>query len=141
MGGSRPNEHDRERVAQQITDPDVIISQAELDRCRRSVETWHGMMARWRTTEPSPPIGAALYAGYCWLELYCPACRQVARVDLRPLDRHPRTPVHIIAAQCKCQRCGRDAPFPVIQGLHKAPQESAQDTWMRKHGLRAEGEK
>lgn len=60
----------------------------------------------------SPAVGTALTAGYRWLSVYCPGCRQVAAVDLERIDRHPRATLTSLILSLRCQQCEGGAPCP-----------------------------
>lgn len=131
MGGSRSNEHDRNRVARQITDPDAVIGDLERARCVQSVTAWNLLIEAWHTTEPSPSLGTALVARHHYLKVLCRACRQVSFIDLRSLNQHPLTPLTSIVGRLRCySRCDGAGP-PTALGLTSTPPETALEYWMR----------
>jgi hypothetical protein len=58
----------------------------------------------------SPTIGAAITAGYWFLQARCPACRTTGDVDLRTLDWHRGAASALIPA-LSCRSCRPKAPF------------------------------
>ncbi len=135
MGGSRRNENDRKRIAAQITNPDVIVSDAEKRRCIDSVIAYNHQLKAWMEDEPCPSMGVACIAGFGWLEVYCGGCRQVATIDLAGLNAHPLTKVKNIAVRLKCERCRGNGPTAKILSLRKGPHETLAD---RAHRLAQE---
>lgn len=132
MGGSRRNENDRQRVARQINNPDVIVSDAEKQRCREAVDAYHHQLKAWMEDDPSPSLGVACIAGYGWLELYCGGCRTVTSIDLAALNVHPLTKIKNLAFRQRCTWCRGDGPTPKILGLKAGPPETAAEHWKRK---------
>jgi hypothetical protein len=74
---------------------DIIASLSEhaADNARndaaRVIEAWNRRLAAGGPVWFSPTIGAALVAGYRWLEVLCPGCQTIATVDLAAVDRYP----------------------------------------------------
>lgn len=124
---------DREEIARLITEPDMIVTDAERRRCIVSIEAWKEQMLRWHDPNPSPSLGAAVTAGFYWLDVYCGGCRQVATIVLGPkMQYHPQTALTAIAVRWKCSNCRGDGPFPSIKGISSKPPETLHDREQRK---------
>jgi hypothetical protein len=83
----------------------------------RVVERWNAE----RSPLWSPTIRRAITAGTPWLDIYCPGCRASRAIDIRTLDRHPLASVESLVVGLRCSWCPRDAPMPLLTGLHALP--------------------
>jgi hypothetical protein len=92
-------------------------SAAERERCTVIVERWSAAP----THDWSPAIGAALTAGYRWLDVYCDGCRQVKPIDLATVDVHPQTCLTSLILLLRCRQCGGHGPMPQLVGLSRFP--------------------
>ncbi len=132
MGGNRRTEDDRQRIAQRITNPDVIVSEAEKRRCIDSVTAYNLQIKAWHEVEPCPSMGVACIAGYNWMEVYCGGCRQVASIDLAELNVHPLTKVVNIAARLRCERCRGNGPTAKVLELKRSRPETVSERYSRR---------
>lgn len=132
MGGSRRTSHDRQRIARQIMNPDVIVAEAEKRRCVDSVTAYNLQIKAWHEDDPCPSLGVACIAGYGWMEVYCGGCRQISSIDLAGLNVHPLTPVKMVADRLSCRRCNGMAPAAKILELKQRPPETVDDRLRRK---------
>jgi ribosomal protein S27E len=84
--------------------------QAELARVeadKLACEAWNKRMLGYKgPAQPSPMLGDAINAGYCYLEVRCLGCDTHQTV---PLDivRRPRatTPIHELERYMRCKNC------------------------------------
>ena len=88
---------------------------AERRRCELLVQAANNRPSQ----DWSPTVGAALKAGYRWLNVYCAGCGQVAPVDLEAIDRHPWTGLTGLILSLRCDRCQRNGPFPQLLHLSR----------------------
>jgi hypothetical protein len=95
---------------------------ADCRRCERIVEAWN----RRPSHDWSPTIGAALKAGYHWLSVYCPGCRQIAAVDLERIDRHPWAGLTSLILSLRCKRCLGNGPLVQLRGVARLPPDLIQ---------------
>lgn len=96
--------------------------EAERRQCADVMEAWNERARIRRDPDPSPSIGVALTAGFHWLQVYCPGCRQVSQVDLRQVDRHPAASLSSLIPSLSCRRCIGGAPFAKLHGATAARQ-------------------
>jgi len=68
-----------------------------------------------------PTIAAALVAKRPWLTVQCPACLQIAEVDLRRLDRHRDASIQSLIPALSCTRCRPNPPFARLLRLAEWP--------------------
>jgi hypothetical protein len=57
--------------------------------------------------QPSPALGDALNAGYCYLEVKCLGCNTHQTVALDIVRRPKATPVHELERYMRCKDCSR----------------------------------
>src|SRR3954467_1406679 len=92
-----------------------------------AVKKWNGLMERSaprHKPEWSPMVGVAIAARYCFLEAYCPGCRQLKQVDLRKLHRHERTTLYSLIPLLSCKNCQPNPPFARLVKLSEDRWES-----------------
>lgn len=63
------------------------------------------MMAFNGPAQPSPTMGDAINAGFCFLEVNCLGCDTNQTVDLTTIRRDPATPVHELERRMSCRSC------------------------------------
>jgi hypothetical protein len=90
------------------------ISDKAAREARRVVGIWNARHAANRDLWLYPTIGAAIAAECPWLRFHCPACRQIAEVDLRKLDRHRDGKIESLIPALSCRPC---RPFAKLLGL------------------------
>jgi hypothetical protein len=112
--GMRPGDKDLEqeqRAAKRQHDG------AERSLCVKAVTEWNRLMERRYKPPWSPMIGVALAAGFYWLDIWCPGCRQLKQVDLRALARHPQTTLYGLIPELSCRSCQPSPPFAQLVRL------------------------
>jgi len=109
----------REEIARQTR-----IVRDDLEMVANVVEVWNSRLAAGRELFYSPTIRAAILARTPILTFVCPACQVTGSVDLRRLDRHPKTNVTSLIPSLSCRRCVPNAPFARLTGLHKDPADN-----------------
>jgi phage FluMu protein Com len=57
--------------------------------------------------QPSPALGDALNAGYCYLEVKCLGCNTHQTVALDIVRRPKATPIHELERYMRCKDCSR----------------------------------
>jgi len=69
--------------------------EARREADRLSVEAWNKRMLAFKgPAQPSPTLGEALNAGYCYLEVRCLGCDTNTTVALDIIRRPKETPIH-----------------------------------------------
>jgi hypothetical protein len=116
----RDADENREEIARQTR-----IVHDDLEMVGNVIEVWNSRLAAGRELFYSPTIRAAILARAPILTFACPACQVTGSVDLRRLDRHPRTHVTSLIPSLSCQRCGPHPPFAKLTGLHNDPADTA----------------
>ena len=84
---------------------------------RLAVAAWNKRMLGFQgPAQPSPAIGDALNAGYCYLEVKCSGCNTHQTVALDVVRRPKTTPIHELERYMRCRsapRCGA-----ILQARH-----------------------
>jgi hypothetical protein len=62
--------------------------------------------------QPSPALGDALNAGYCYLEVKCLGCNTHQTVALDIVRRPNATPVHELERYMRCRDCSEVRGYP-----------------------------
>jgi hypothetical protein len=78
------------------------------------VTKWNALMERGAARHRpnwSPIIGVAIAARFYFLDVLCPGCRPVKRVDLRTLNRHEQTTLYGLIPKLSCRSCQPHPPF------------------------------
>jgi hypothetical protein len=57
--------------------------------------------------QPSPTLGDALNAGYCYLEVRCLGCDTNQTVALDIVRRPKHTPIHELERYMRCKNCSK----------------------------------
>jgi len=55
------------------------------------------------------------------LDVLCPGCRTIGRIDLRNIDVHPDAPISALIRKLSCRRCSPNPPFAVLGELMPGP--------------------
>ena len=88
-------------------------TEARKEADRLAVEAWNKRMLGFQgPAQPSPALGDALNAGYCYLEMKCLGCNTHQTVALDIVRRQKATPVHELERYMRCKDCSR------LQGGH-----------------------
>jgi len=68
-----------------------------------------------------PTFRAVLTAKRYFLTVWCPACQNIACVDIRPekLRYHPDASINCLIPYLSCKRCCPNPPFAQITGLRR----------------------
>src|SRR4051794_11877927 len=62
--------------------------------------------------QPSPAMGDALNAGYCYLEVRCLGCDTHQTVALNIIRRPKTTPIHELERYMRCKDCSQVRGYP-----------------------------
>jgi len=92
-----------------------------------AITRWNALMQRSPKPRYSPQLGVAITAGFYFLDVWCPGCRQLKQVDLRTLDRHPQTTLFGLIPSLSCRSCQPHPPFARIRSVSAARWESTDD--------------
>ena len=103
--------------------------------CVTAVKEWNRLMERRHKPSWSPMVGVALAANYCFLDVWCPGCRQLKQVDLRKLDRHPQTTLYGLIPKLSCTACQPSPPFAQLVRLTAYAWWSPNKATMPKRGI------
>jgi hypothetical protein len=76
-------------------------------------EAWNKRMLGFRGLQPSPTLGDALNAGYCFLEVRCLGCETHQAVALDTVRRPKSTPIHELERYMHCRDCSRVLGCPL----------------------------
>ncbi|MEY9415111.1 hypothetical protein ABIF69_001553 [Bradyrhizobium japonicum] len=80
---------------------------------RLAVEAWNARMLGFQgPAQPSPTLGDALNAGYCYLEVRCLGCDTNQTVALDIVRRPKCTPVHELERYMRCKDCSQVRGYP-----------------------------
>ena len=80
---------------------------------RLACQAWNmRMLGHQGPAQPSPAIGDALNAGYCYLEVRCLGCDTNQTVALDIVRRPKVTPIHELERYMRCQDCSRLRGYP-----------------------------
>lgn len=88
-------------------------------RAQRIIALWNSAARRGMPAEFFPTFETALTAGCSRLTYCCPACRQMATVNIRRFAEahHPRAPISMLIPQLSCERCCPNPPLAVLVEL------------------------
>src|SRR3984885_36989 len=74
---------------------------------------WNSRMLGYKgPAQPSPTLGAALNAGYAYLEVRCLGCDTNQTVALDIVRRPKTTPVHELERYMRCKDCSKLRGYP-----------------------------
>jgi hypothetical protein len=122
------SDQQRERRDADVNRKDVARQEAvvreDLVEATNVVEVWNSRLAAGRELFFAPSIRATVLGRMPILMFVCPACQVTGSLDLRKLDRHPRTLVTSLIPSLSCRRCVPNAPFAQLTGLRKDPADT-----------------
>jgi len=113
MEDQRRTAAEKEAATRRATDAQV------LEDAERLIAAWNDRQTQRMPMLFAPTIGAALAARYCYLWVYCPACRNMSSIDLRTLDRHHGAAVTSLIPLLSCRSCLPNAPFAELVRLSR----------------------
>jgi hypothetical protein len=104
----------RERIyGAQIRATADRAASARKEADRLACEAWNVRMLGYQgPAQPSPTIGDALNAGYCYLEVRCLGCDTNQTVALDIIRRPKTTPVHQLERYMRCKSCSELRGYP-----------------------------
>jgi hypothetical protein len=71
-------------------------------------KAWNMRMLGYKgPAQPSPLLGDALNAGYCYLEVRCLGCDTNQTVALNVIRRPQTTPIHELERYMRCKQCSK----------------------------------
>jgi hypothetical protein len=80
---------------------------------RLACQAWNKrMLGLQGPAQPSPTIGDALNAGYCYLEVRCLGCDTHQTVALDIIRRPKTTPIHELERYMRCKDCSETRGYP-----------------------------
>ena len=80
---------------------------------RLACEAWNKRMLGFQgPSQPSPAMGAALNAGYLYLEVKCLGCNTHQTVPLNIVRRLKATPIHELERCMRCKNCSQVRSYP-----------------------------
>jgi hypothetical protein len=134
-----PNRYRAERRQAEAAAERAAADPRAVERAQRIVAVWNVRAGRGRPAEFFPTFETALTAG-CWRLTYCcPACRQMATIDIRDFAHahHVRAPISMLVPKLSCERCCPNPPLAVLlelEGLAAAlPIAEAPPGWVWLH--------
>src|SRR5215475_6737453 len=87
--------------------------QARKEADRLACDAWNKRMLGYQgPAQPSPTIGDALNAGYCYLEVRCLGCDTHQTVALDIIRRPKVTPIHELERYMRCKLCSGTRGYP-----------------------------
>jgi len=88
-------------------------TEARKEADRLAVAAWNKRMLGFQgPAQPSPALGDALNAGYCYLEVKCLGCNTHQTVALDIVRRPKATPVHELERYMRCKDCSEVRGYP-----------------------------
>jgi hypothetical protein len=114
---NRRMESERKAAAAKEAEARRALGPQILADAERLVKTWNARQAAHMPMLFSPTIGAAITARYWFLWVRCPACRTMASIDLRTLDRHTNATVTSLIPALSCRSCRPNVPFAELVQL------------------------
>jgi hypothetical protein len=88
-------------------------TEARKEADRLAVAAWNKRMLGFQGPgQPSPALGDALNAGYCYLEVRCLGCDTHQTVALDIVRRPKTTPVHELERYMRCKACSEVRGHP-----------------------------
>ena len=81
-------------------------------------DAWTKRMLGFRgPAQPSPMLGEAINAGYCFLEIRCAACEHHSTFNLTTIRRPKETtPIHELERRLHCRDCSDRVGYRVNRG-------------------------
>lgn len=75
---------------------------------RLACDAWNYRMLGYKgPAQPSPALGDAINAGYCYLEVRCLGCDTNQTVALDFVRRPKHTPIHELERYMRCKDCSK----------------------------------
>jgi hypothetical protein len=124
-----PNRYRAEKRAAEWANDRTGPSKPATVRAQSIVSAWNARARRGEPAEFFPTFETVLAAG-CWrLSYCCPACRQMATVDVRDFaeKHHPQAPVSMLIPKLSCKQCCPNPPLATLQELGR-PQGYSSET-------------
>ena len=88
-------------------------AKARKEADKLACDAWNKRMLGLRgPAQPSPTLGDALNAGYCYLEVRCLGCETHQAVALDIIRRPKRTPIHELERYMRCRDCSQLRGYP-----------------------------
>ncbi|WP_315742273.1 hypothetical protein [Bradyrhizobium sp. SZCCHNR1075] len=88
-------------------------ARARKEADRLACDAWNKRMLGYkRPAQPSPTLGDALNAGFCYLEVRCLGCDTNQTVALDIVRRPKITPIHELERYMRCKDCSQLRGFP-----------------------------
>jgi len=88
-------------------------TQARKAADKLACEAWNQRMLGYKgPAQPSPALGDALNAGYCYLEVRCLGCDTHQTVALDIVRRPKTTPIHELERYMRCKDCSQVRGYP-----------------------------
>jgi len=79
---------------------------------RLACEVWSKRMLGYKgPAQPSPSLGDALNAGYCYLEVRCLGCDTNQTIALDIIRRPKTTPIHELERYMRCKNCSQERGY------------------------------
>jgi hypothetical protein len=87
--------------------------EARKEADRLACLAWNQRMLGYKgPAQPSPALGDALNAGYCYLEVRCLGCDTHQTVALNIVRRPKTTPIHELERYMRCKDCSQVQGYP-----------------------------
>jgi hypothetical protein len=92
-------------------------AEARKEADRLACEAWNQRMLGFQgPAQPSPALGDALNAGFCYLEVKCLGCEMHQTVALDIVRRRKSTPIHELERAMRCRQCSELLGRPYKRG-------------------------
>jgi hypothetical protein len=104
----------RERIyGSSIRAAEERATHARKEADRLACEAWSKRMLGYKgPAQPSPLLGDALNAGYCYLEVRCLGCDTNQTIALDIIRRPKTTPIHELERSMRCKICSEQRGYP-----------------------------
>ncbi len=90
----------------------TAAAEARKNADRLACAAWNKRMLAFQgPAQPSPTLGDALNAGYCYLEVKCLGCETHQTVALDIVRRAKSTPVHELERYMRCKLCSEQRGY------------------------------
>jgi hypothetical protein len=122
-----PNRYKAEKLKAEPAADRAAADPRAAARAQRIIAVWNARARCGRPAEFFPTFETALAVG-CWRLTYCcPACRQMATIDIRDFAdaHHPRAPISMVIPKLSCQRCCPNPPLAMLIELENPAAELA----------------
>jgi hypothetical protein len=115
----RKMESERAAVAAKEAEARRALGPQIVEDAKRLVADWNERQSKRMPLLFSPTIEAALLTNHWFLWVRRPACRTIAAIDLRRLDRQRGAAVTSLIPALSCRGCRPNAPFAELVRLSK----------------------